>query len=266
MTNTRLSQRRVEQLARELTPKDRAVIETLTRVKLATGNQLVRAHWPNATDADGRAARRALKRLVEWRVLARLERRLGGLGRGSDSFTYALDVAAHRLLRLEGGARRPHLPGAPMWHHALLVAEIYVQLLESLHGTERRLVEWEGEPACWRDHAGQYGEAQRIKPDGFARIGGPGYQDLYFIEADTGTQSRTVIRSKLEAYRRYAASGAEQAREGGVFPQVALITTSPTRHSILVDLVGELPAPWWPLFVVGLVSDTGWLLGGEMKS
>ena len=107
---------------------------------------------------------------------------------------------------------------------------------------------------------------ERLKPDGFARISGPGYQDLYFIEADTGTQSRTVIRAKLEAYRRYAASGAEQAREGGVFPQVAFITTSPARHAVLIDLVAELPAQWWPLFVVGLVSDTGSLRGGEVAS
>jgi hypothetical protein len=266
MTTSRITPRRLEQLAAELTSRDREIVAMLARLHMATGSQLVRAHWPNAADADGRAARRTLKRLVEWRVLARLERRLGGLGRGSDSYTYALDVAAHRLLKLEGSPRRPHLPGPPMWHHALQVSEIYVQLVESLSSTERHLASWDGEPACWRDYPDQYGQGVRVKPDGFVRISGPGYQDMYFIEADTGTQSRAVIRAKLESYRRYAATGLEQKREGGVFPQVVFVTTNPARHAVLIDLVGELPTEWWPLFVVGLVSDTGSLLGGEVSS
>jgi hypothetical protein len=264
--DSRVGQRRLEQLATELTDRDRAIISTLARLHLATGSQLVRAHWSAASEADLRAARRTLKRLVEWRMVARLERRLGGLGRGSDSYTYALDTAAQRLLRLDGSARRPHLPRPAMWAHALQVAEIYVQLVESLRGTDRRLASWDGEPACWRNFAGAYGEVVRVKPDGFVRISGPGYQDIYFVEADTGSQSRTVIRAKLDVYRRYAASGGEQSREGGVFPQVVFITTTAARHALLVDVIGTLPTEWWRLFAVGLVADTARLLGGEVTS
>jgi hypothetical protein len=233
----------------------------VTRLHLVTGSQLLRVHWPDASAADARAARRTLKRLVDWRVLARLERRLGGLGRGSDSWTYAIDVAGQRLLRLEGTARRPHLPGPPMWRHALMVSEVYTRLVESLPGTDRRLAEWQGEPATWRDFTGPYGERQRLKPDGFVRITEPGYEDLFMIEADTGSQSRAVIRAKLDAYRRYAASGHAQALHGGVFPQVVFVTTTPARHAVIVNLFGELPPEVWPMFAVGLVTDTARLLG-----
>jgi hypothetical protein len=262
MSGTRISGRELERLAAELTRRDRAIIDMVARLHLVTGQQLLRVHWPNASEADARAARRALKRLVEWRVLARLERRLGGLGRGSDSWSYALDVAGQRLVNLEGTARRPHLPSPPMWRHVLMVAEIYTRLVESLPGTDRSLAEWQGEPAAWRDFAGPFGERSRLKPDGFVRIDGPGYQDLFFIEADTGTQSRAVIRAKLDAYRPYAATGHAQAAHGGTFPQVAFVTTTPARHGVIVDLVGSLPPEVWPLFAVGLVTDTARLLGG----
>jgi hypothetical protein len=54
---------------------------------------------------------------------------------------------------------------------------------------------------------------------------------------DTGSQSRTVIRQKLAAYRRYAATGAEQQRHEGVFPLVVFLTTSDERLELLTDLI-----------------------------
>ncbi len=85
---------------------------------------------------------------------------------------------------------------------------------------------------------------------------------MCFLETDTGSQSRPVTRRKLDAYRRYAASGIEQAAEG-VFPRVVFLTLEPERHALLVDLLGELPPEDWPLFAAGLVPDAGRLLAGE---
>lgn len=257
----RISRQQLERLSLELTDRDRALMAMLERLHLATGNQLTRVVWPQASPAEERSARRALKRLVEWRVLARLERRLGGLGRGSDSYTYALDIAGQRLLAIEGSSRRPHLPRPAMWRHALLVTEVYVRVLESVRGTDRRLVEWQGEPQAWRDFAGPYGERVRLKPDGFVRIAGPGYEDLFFLEVDTGSQSRTVIRAKLAAYRRHAASGLEQRDHGGVYPQIVFVTSSPARMAAIVDLCGELPPETWRLFAVGVTADVARLFG-----
>lgn len=258
MKATRINLSGLEGLERELDERDRAVIDMLGRLKLSTGNQLRRAHWPSDTPAHRRATRRTLQRLTDWRVIARLDRRLGGLGRGSDSYTYALDVAGQRLLRGNGG-RRPRLPRPAMWTHALAVTEVYVRLVEALRDTDAALAEWQGEPDSWRRFSGAAGEQLVIKPDAGVRIQGRGYSDAFFIEVDTGSQSRTVIKQKLAAYRRYAASGAEQIA-AGVFPQVVFLTTSPERHAVLIDVVGAEPPDSWPLFAVGLVADCAALL------
>ena len=259
--STRMTPTRWERLTRELTPRDHAVVAMLAAVKLATGNQLRRATVADTSPNAARAARRQLARLVKWRVVARLERRLGGLGRGSDAWTYALDVNGQRLIR-RPGARRPHLPRPAMWLHALIGAEVYTGLAEAMRGTDRSLRAWEGEPNCWRSFSGGYGETLLLKPDAFVAVAGPGYEDVCFVEVDTGSQSRTVVRAKLAAYRRYAASGLEQQREAGVFPLTVFVTTTKARHALLVDLIGELPSEAWRLFAVGLVEDAPRLLMG----
>jgi protein involved in plasmid replication-relaxation len=261
MSTRRISTERLACLAAELTTRDRAVIAMLAAVKLATGNQLRRATLGDDSESGQRAARRELARLVRWRVVARLERRQGGLGRGSDSWTYALDVAGQRLFD-QTGARRPRLPGRPMWAHALVGTEVYTRLIEATRGTDQTVSEWQGEPACWRTFNGGYNERLQLKPDAFVIVSGPEFEDVCFVEIDTGSQSRTVIRSKLETYRRYAATGQEQAARDGVFPLTAFITTTAARHAVLLDLIGELPPETWRLFVVGQVADAARLLTG----
>ncbi len=262
-TTCRISYERLTRLEGELTQRDRAILETVARLHLVTGQHLLRVHWPEPSPADERAARRTLQRLTRWRVLARLERRMGGLGRGSTSWTYALDVAGQRLMAAGGrDARRPHLPRPAMWQHALTVSEVYTRLVEATRGTQQRLSRWQGEPDSWRRFAGPYGEPLLVKPDAYVEVTGPDFADLYFLEIDTGSQSRPVIRRKLDAYRRYAASGIEQATEG-VFPRVVFLTPEADRHALLIDLLGELPSDVWPLFTAGLVSDSGRMLAGQ---
>lgn len=266
MTTTRITTRRLEELLEVLLPTDWAMLGMATRLHLVTGDQLIRVIWPLATAADQRAARRALLRLTEWRVLARLERRMGGLGRGSASFTYAPDVAGHRLLAMRGSARRPHLPRPAMWRHALTVAETYALLQECVHDTELSVRRWEGEPECWRRFTAANGERVIVKPDAHVVVQGVGYSDLFFLEADTGSQSRTVIRAKLSAYRRLASSGVVQHAEDGVFPAVVFVTTTTARHGVLAALIEELPEAARRMFAVTLVQDAGRLLSGEVDS
>jgi len=258
----RLSQAGLERLAAELDGRDRGILQMLGRLHLASGSHLLRVWWPEASESDRRAARRTLARLTKWRVVARLERRVGGVGRGSEAWTYALDVVGQRLWKQGGSARRPHLPRPAMWAHAMSVSEAYTRVAEALRQSPARLGAWQGEPESWRQYSGPYGEPLVIKPDGYVEIVGPGYADLFFLEIDVGTQSRSVIRSKLAAYRRYAASGAEQEREG-VFPKVMFLTTSEERLETLVDVLGEQAAESWQLFGAGLVTDTARLLVGN---
>lgn len=261
MTTMRWSKLGVENLGHKLGPRDRAIVEMVESLRLVTGNQIVRVFWGDASSADERAARRTLARLVEWRVLARLERRVGGLGRGSESWTYALDVAGQRLVTARSGARRPRLPRPAMWRHVLAGAEAYTVLVENLPSGERSLGQWQGEPACWRRSPGQVGQELLLKPDAFVVVRGPGYSDLFFIEIDTGSQSRTVIRAKLAAYRTYAASGVEQALQQGVFPQVVFITTDENRVEVLQGVIGRSQSvAARAMFAVGHLNDVPKLL------
>jgi hypothetical protein len=262
MTARRTSYERLMRLAAELTERDQAMVTMLARVKLATGNQLRRAVYTDSSLAAERAARRELARLVRWRVVARLERRQGGLGRGSDSWTYALDVAGQRLLTEGVRTHRPHRPRPAMWAHALLGAEVYTRLAEQVRGSEQALSLWQGEPECWREYVGNYGERLRLKPDAYVLVTGPEYEDASFVEFDTGSQSRTVIRQKLVAYQRYAASGQEQGARGGMFPLTLFVTMNLERHAVLVDLLGGLPEDAWRFFRVALVGDAPKILTG----
>ncbi len=261
MNTLRWSSRAAERLARDLSPRDLAIVEMVARLRLVTGNQILRAHWDSVSPADRRAARRTVARLVEWRVLGRLERRMGGLGRGSASWTYALDVTGQRLIAARTGARRPHLPRPAMWRHVLAGAEAYTLLVERLRGHERTLRLWQGEPTCWRRFSGPMGEALMLKPDAFVVIAGPGYSDLIFLEIDTGSQSRNVIRAKLAAYRAYAATGTEQVQQKGVFPQVVFLTTEEERVEVLQDVIGQSQSvPARRMFTVGHLSESAKLL------
>jgi hypothetical protein len=149
-----------------------------------------------------------------------------------------------------------------MWQHAMLGAEIYARLVEDTRNGGRELVLWQGEPDCWREYPGPYGEQVRLKPDAFVIVGGPDYEDMAFVEFDTGSQSRAVMQAKLEAYRRYRASGQEQGAQDGVFPLVVIVTSSLERQAMLLDLLTKLPTEDCQLFRIGQLADASGLLMG----
>jgi hypothetical protein len=91
-------------------------------------------------------------------------------------------------------------------------------------------------------------------------VSGPNSEDIAFVEFDTGSQSRAVIRAKLEAYRRYRATGQEQGVHDGVFPLVVIVTSSPERQAMLLDLLTYLPTEDWQLFKIGQLADAARLL------
>jgi hypothetical protein len=258
----RVSWQRLALIRGQLAERDWAVMAMLTCVKLANGNQIRRATSGDNSPAGQRAARRQLTRLVEWRVVERLERRQGGLGRGSEAWTYALGPTGLRLSGDGRRARRPALPSQPMWAHALMGSEVYVRLVEATRDSDRELMLWQGEPDCWRNYPGAYGEQVRLKPDAFVTVSGADFEDVTFVEFDTGSQSRAVMRAKIEAYRRYRASGQEQGVQDGVFPLVVIVTSSQERQAILLDLLTYLPTEDWQLFKVGQVADAARLLTG----
>ncbi len=141
----RLNARDLDALRPRLDPIDWEVLGTAQRVGLVSAGQLRRLHWPELEAA--RSARRRLAHLTEWRVIGRLDRRVGGVRAGSDGFVYRLDVAGRRLLGLPGG-RAPHTPGLTFLAHGLAVTDTYVQAVEATRSGRLELLAWETEPIC----------------------------------------------------------------------------------------------------------------------
>jgi hypothetical protein len=181
--------------------------------------------------------------LGQLRLIARLERRVGGVRAGSDGFVYCLDVAGQRLMGAST-ARLPHQPGWMWLRHRLAVSEIFVRCQEAEAVDELKLVEFLAEPACWRRNG-----AGLLKPDASLVIAQDDFEHHAFIEVDCATESAATITGKAVAYERYYRSGLEQARLG-LFPKVVWVVPTVRRQGQLVEALSRRPAEWWRLHQV----------------
>lgn len=253
---------RLAELERGLSKRDRAVLATVARLRLVTGDQLGRLHYVETT---ARQRRRALARLVERRLLVVLDRRVGGVRAGSDGLIYAVDIAGHQLTRSDNGAarraQRPVTPGALFTRHVVMVSELYVRLRQAERSGSCELLSFDTEPAGWRSFAGRGGARSVLKPDANARIGVGAYEDSWFLEVDLGTESSATLDRKLAVYRAYWRSGREQASRG-VFPRVLWLVPNERRHAVVSDACARQPRDAWTLFMVTLYDDAVGLLTG----
>ena len=244
------------ELSKQLPPRDLAVLEDVARLRFVTGRQLQRLHFHEAADsaADGRAARRSLLRLVGLGLLDRLERRVGGVRRGSAGFVYCLAPHGQRLAMVRGWLpeqrrRRSTTHGMLFVRHTLAVAEVHVRVVEGDRAQRFELLELTSEPSCWRSYVGLGGQRETLKPDSFVRLGNGPYEDSFFIEVDRGTEGSRAIEGQLRRYAAYQSSGAEQATHG-VFPRVLWLAPDARRVAAIVDAAARLPAEHWRLFQV----------------
>lgn len=235
--------------ARSLDDTDRRVVDTLATVTVATGGQLRRLHWPD-TDTGRRLARRHLQALCTQRVIARLDRRIGGRRSGSDSYTYRLDVVGQRLATDDMRRfRRPWTPGHAYLAHAVAVTECFVVLSELQRCGDFDLLGFEAEPTCWRPCPGSDGRLQLLKPDAFAVTAHGEWELRHFIEVDRATEHPARITRKAREYADYWQSGTEQ-RQHGVFPKVLWIAPDRQRAAVIVDALARLDPDTWRLFEV----------------
>ncbi len=262
---------RLSRLERSLSDRDRAVISTLDRLRVASTGQLRRLHFAGLSEGSAaRQAPRTLRRLEALRLVCCLERRLGGMRAGSAAAVWALDAAGQRIASACGPAggrrtRRPWTPGLHFLAHRLAISECAVNLTEAARAGRCELLDFDAEPLCWRRYAGPYGGAASLKPDAFIRVAVGEYERGAFLEVDRSTEASSTISRKLAAYRRYWQSGREQARRG-YYPKVVFSVPGERRKEALVELAAGQPAEAWPLFRVVLEHDlTAALLGEEAR-
>lgn len=260
--------KRLARIETALSARDLAVLGSLDQFRVATTNQLRQLHFADLTTASAaRQAPRTLRRLEGLKLVACLERQLGGVRAGSVAAVWSLDTAGQRLASAVGPAgglrtRRPWTPGLPFLAHRLGITECAVALTEAAREGRCDLLEFAAEPQSWRRYAAPYGGWAQLKPDAFVRLTVGDFERGVFVEIDRATEARSTIARKLAAYRRYWQSNREQARRG-YFPQVVFSVPTEERKAALVTLAGREPADTWPLYRIVLEADLTAAVFGE---
>lgn len=230
----------VRRLSHLVNERDLAILGSVRAHRLIHTRQVYELHfWNHASYVSGiRACTRVLNRLEAHRFIRRLSRPVGGHGGGSSSTIWALDVAGDRLLRHfsgEKGRSRSFEPSLAFQTHTLAIADLRVALERAAREGAFELLTVQTEPDTWRTYPGQLGAERTIKPDLHVVTASSEFEDHWFIELDLGTESVGTLRSKLDAYTAYRASGREQ-RAGGVFPRVVWLVPDTRRLATLTEL------------------------------
>jgi hypothetical protein len=212
----------------ELSERDLAVLSAVRQHRFLTATQIERLFFTDhaTPSASARICRRVLARLHRDRVLARLQRRVGGVRAGSASYVYALGSTGGQIL----GDRRARVtePSTLFLDHTLAIGDARVELVEAARQRLFDLVEVEIEPECWRRFSGDGGAPATVKPDLYIVSGRDDFEDCWFMEIDRGTESPAAIARKCRAYDLYWRSGLEQAAQG-TFPVVLWVTPDDRR-------------------------------------
>lgn len=218
-----------------LTIRDRAILDTLGRVRVATSAQLARLHFDGSSD---RAVQRCLTRLSRGGYVVRLSRRVGGVVPGSAPWTYALGTVGQRLVGVAGPfggrARRPLLPSPTTLRHALMVTEVYVTAVEVARTSGLVLGRFLAEPECWR----RLPDGGWLKPDADLCLRSSKFEDHFYVEADTGSEGVAALTRKIATYRAHYQTGVEQA-ERGVYPRVLFVVLDTRREAWLRMLLAR---------------------------
>ncbi len=256
-TLRRLSRAQADRTIRDLTPYEANLVYHLDTIRFATRTQLSRLQPGSGTQlARTRRLQRSLSSLVERRVIARIDRLIGGRSGGSQAPLYTLDIVGRRLVALDRDRRprRPWLPSDRFVAHTLAVTEVYVRLAEAAHTREVEVIEFAAEPACWRPLTDRYGSRSTLKPDAFVRLGVGDYEHSVFIEVDLATESLPTVLAKASVYGSYYEQGSEQ-RAHDVFPRVLWLVPTERRRHALIDAFGRLPGEHRRLHDCAQVGD-----------
>lgn len=229
---------RTSVLDQHLTDRDIRVLEDLEQYRLLSTRQLQRLQLPvqplgihASTSAATRGTTRVLGRLEALGMIARLERRIGGMKHGSASTIWHLGGAGDRYLRARRGdptRRRYSEPGLVFVTHTLAVADIAVALRERGEAGRFDLLELDAEPTCWRTFTGAAGEALTLKPDLLTVTADATTETHSFVEVDLGTEHLPVVLRKCRVYQQYERTGIEQTARG-LFPAVVWLVPTVKR-------------------------------------
>jgi len=250
---SRIGHHQLAAIASELSARDLEILEKLGELRFLQTSQIRRLsfHDQDTVQSAERVCRRVLKRLHEIGLIARLDRRIGGLRSGSSGHVHVLSPLGHRLIGSRQ-RRRQFEPGLRHLTHSLAISELVVSLTDHERTGSVEILELEPEPKCWRKFTSTLGRIA-LKPDLAVRVANANYELSWFIEVDCGTESGTTIINKCETYLDYRRTGNEQG-ESGVFPRVLWITPSSERAERIETAIAAEALPG-DLFVTATKAE-----------
>lgn len=269
-TNKRITKSELRRLSALLASREIEIVQTISRVKFITANQLQRIFFiqnPNPA-TNLRACNRLVNKLKKYGLITNLEQRIGGKRAGSGSTIWTITSAGFQLLRLDeissirGTRKKLYEPKILFLEHTLAVTEIYTRLKELDQSKRLELLEIQHEPRCWRTFSLK-GNATYLKPDLFTRFAlNDQYEEFYFLELDQATESPSRVVRKCKFYISYYNSGVEQ-RQNGIFPYVLWIAINNKRQEQLTRYIHEYLPKAEMLFRVITIDEFETLICGD---
>ena len=230
---------KITELRAQLTDRDLHVLESLERFRLLDTRLVQRLEFPVYTGGPHRTlgsatrtALRVLARLEGHGLVARVGRRVGGVGHGSTQTVWHLGSAGERLLRAlrgEHGRRRYVDPSHGFQTHTLAVARFAASLIESARGSGFEILDLRAEPATWQQFHAAHGGTQTLKPDLFVVTADSESETHSFVEIDLDTEHLPAIIRKCRLYQQHYQSGAVQAEHDGLYPGIVWVTSDEVR-------------------------------------
>ena len=265
---SRITADQLQQIAARLSEQDWQALSFVAASRLASGKQLVRGVWMvdrETQPSQARIARRAIKRLGDWRVIGALPgRTVGGLHGGSDTIVYGVGAAGARLLAIRGQYQsRLGTPGARYVAHTLAATQLVVDLRAAAARAALDVIEVQQEPRCWRSFLAGMGARLSCKPDLFVRVAahGSSYESHWMVEVDMATEASTTIRAKARRHLDFFRSGSEP-----VHPRVLWAVPDERRSEQITAILAGLPADAKRLFAVCLQNQVVEQLVSEARS
>lgn len=165
---------------------------------------------------------KVLGRLVRNGYLARVGRRTSGIKGGAGAFVFKLGRYGRALLDVDG------YQSPTVNNHALMVADVYVELRRAEKLGVLRLTDWAVEtpvpPSVRADLAVSLDFPQQSR------------SSRYFLEIDLGTERPARITEKIAGYWR-----AVEANTADWFPYVVFVVRQQARKNELARVFGRLP-------------------------
>jgi hypothetical protein len=224
-----------------LAARDRQIVTLVDRF-----GQLSSAHICSlvfSSNASSTPCDRALKRLVNEKMLARVERArlVGGVRGGSGSYVYQLGRAGWAVVGREGR----YYGSSVVNYHSLAIADTYVALRTAEHDGWLQVLDYGTEPDCWAVVGGQ-----ELKPDLYAELAlmSSGIKLAAWLEVDLGTERQRQIKDKLQRY--WNAYQRADESELPVFPLVLFLVPDEARRREVEAVVDRGPEEGQALFRV----------------